>query len=71
MGESLLTFSGTSTTQTVEVRVRNDNVSEGPERFLAGLEFVGSAINGIQLEPNEATIQINDDDSKSPLYTLT
>ena len=67
MGESLLTFSGTSTTQTVEVRVRKDKVSEGPERFLAGLEFVGSAINGIQLEPNEAIVQINDDDSKSPL----
>ena len=70
-GGRLLTFDATSTSQTVEISVTDDSVSEGTEQFVATLNFVGNVGNGVQLEPNEATVQITDDDRMSlhPLPT--
>ena len=68
VGEQLLTFSGTSSSQTVEISLTDDSVSEGTETFVAALEVVGSVSSGVQLDPSEATVQINDDDSTSLLY---
>ena len=40
------------------------------EEFFAELTIVGNVANGIQLSPNEATIQIKDEDRKHS-YKLT
>ena len=61
----LLTFSSTNTRETVEITVTDDSTSEGIEQFLASLNFVGTPVDGIRLVPNQATVRINDNDSKS------
>ena len=60
----LLTFSATTTRQTVDVSITEDAVNEGMEEFFAELTIVGNVANGIQLSPNEAAIQIKDEDRK-------
>ena len=61
---SLLTFSVTNTRFDVSIPVNNDNINEGIEEFLAILTFQSVVGENIQLVPDQATVQINDNDGK-------
>ena len=65
----LLTFNSATTRQGVEVSITGDSVNEGEETFQARLSFAGPVANGIQLGPNQATVEISDDDGT--LYDST
>ena len=58
----LLTFSETDTRHTVPISILNDNVNEGTEDFFAGLQFAVETNLNVQIQPQQATIQILNDD---------
>lgn len=58
----LLTFSAVNTRQNVVITLNDDNVNEIVEEFLAIISFEGVASDDIQLVPEQATVQISDND---------
>lgn len=61
-GNELLTFSSVSTRHDVDIIINNDDINEIIEEFGASISFEGDASDGIQLVPDQATVQITDDD---------
>ena len=58
----LLTFSPTSTRNTVPISITGDVINEGTEGFFARLS-INTALSGqIELQPQQATVQISDND---------
>ena len=58
----LLTFSSTSTRNTVPISITDDVINEGTEEFFARLS-INTALSGqIELQPQQATVQISDND---------
>ena len=64
MTGQLLTFSSTNTRQSVDIVLTEDTASEGSEEFTAHLEIIGTVDSSIQLEQNEAIVDIQDEDRK-------
>ena len=62
--DELLTFSPSVTRQNVSITLNDDGINENIENFLASLAFQGDVRNTIRLLPDQATIQIMDDDGK-------
>ena len=60
----LLTFSASVTRQDVIITLNDDDINEGTESFVASAAFVGIDRETLRLTPEQATIQIIDDDSK-------
>ena len=61
----LLLFSPTINQSEVSILITDDSVHEpNAENFVARLALVTTNVN-VQVSPDSATIQINDDDSKS------
>ena len=66
---SLLTFGPGVTTRAVSIPITNDNVHEpDPEQFLANLGLLTTGVE-VTIAPDQATVVINDDDGKVPIYT--
>ena len=60
-----LTFSPDTTTQVISVPLLDDSIDEEDETFLASLELDSSSDDqNIQIQPDEATLLILDDDGK-------
>ena len=47
----------------------DDVINENIENFIASLSFVSTANENIVIQPNEAMIQISDNDGKSPSFS--
>lgn len=62
MNDLLLTFTATNMHQDVDIALAEDSINEDTEDFLASLAFVGAVGNSVQLGPNQATVQIKDND---------
>ena len=58
-----LTFSATNTREDVAIPITDDNIDEAIEQFLGRLTMVTSGVSVI-LSPDQATVQIIDDDGK-------
>lgn len=61
-GNELLTFSAVSTRHDVVITINDDDINEIIEEFGASISFGGDTSDGILLVPDEATVQITDDD---------
>ena len=62
LSDRLLTFNSTITRHTVNIAIVEDEVHETVEDFLASLTFSGVVSASVVLEPDQATIQITDND---------
>ena len=61
-----LTFSPDITTQVISVPILDDSIDEEDETILASLELDSSdSDQDVQIQPDEATLLILDDDGKS------
>ena len=65
----LLTFSATNTRHTVPISITDDVINENTEEFFARLVIESTQSGRIELEPEQATIQITDNDGRS-LYNV-
>ena len=58
----LLTFSATNTRLTVPTSILDDSTNENTEDFFARLQFEVAPSVNVQIQPQQATIRITDDD---------
>ena len=63
-----LTFSSTTTRHTVPLSITEDNINERTEEFFARLSINTAPSGRVELEPQQATITITDNDGKISTY---
>ena len=70
-GNELLTFSSVSTRHDVVITINDDDINEIIEEFGASISFGGDAHDGILLVPDQATVQITDDDGMQVMKCIS